>query len=213
MSNQHHHKINLILLCILLIIVTVSIANNNAQAGQPIPGIDISAKCIGCPKKAKQKPLQVIQQPTGEFEIKNLVPNFEYSLYVNGSYKPLRSFTPTTTSVKGRVSIELDGVDSTSITATPVPTSSVTSVQTPPVACSYAPPPLNCSYIQGPNYDNATSCGLVLSCPSTPSINVPSSSTTLNTTTSSPTPNTPTVTSTSANGTSTTLKSITTPIK
>ena len=33
--------------------------------------------------------------------------------------------------------------------------------------CDYAAPPANCKYVPGPNYNPATSCGMVLSCTTT----------------------------------------------
>lgn len=37
-------------------------------------------------------------------------------------------------------------------------------VEEPSFACSYAPAPEGCTYVPGPEYNNQTSCGLVLSC-------------------------------------------------
>jgi len=39
-----------------------------------------------------------------------------------------------------------------------------------PLICDYAAPPLGCKYINGPNYNKTTKCGMVLSCPSIPVI-------------------------------------------
>lgn len=33
------------------------------------------------------------------------------------------------------------------------------------IRCDYAAPPTGCNYVQGPNYDPTTSCGMILSCP------------------------------------------------
>ncbi len=35
---------------------------------------------------------------------------------------------------------------------------------TPTFACSYAPAPTGCTYVQGPNYNNQNSCGMILQC-------------------------------------------------
>lgn len=37
---------------------------------------------------------------------------------------------------------------------------------TPPAMCDYAAPPEGCQYVPGPDYDEASSCGMVLQCPS-----------------------------------------------
>lgn len=42
---------------------------------------------------------------------------------------------------------------------------------TPPIAmCDYAAPPEGCAYVPGPNYNNQTQCGMVLSCNNTPPV-------------------------------------------
>lgn len=38
-------------------------------------------------------------------------------------------------------------------------------VQTTSPICDYTPPPTGCNYVQGPNYNPTTHCGMVLSCP------------------------------------------------
>jgi uncharacterized repeat protein (TIGR01451 family) len=47
----------------------------------------------------------------------------------------------------------------------PTSTPKVTISPSPIVICDYAAPPPGCTYVQGPKYDPASQCGMILSCP------------------------------------------------